>query len=69
MNASRRVTANIPNGLLTDAQRVTGKGLTETLVRGLELVRRSGAAEKAAHLKGRLSLDVDLKVSRERSRR
>lgn len=69
MNVSRRVTANIPGDLLSDAQRVTGKGLTETLVRGLELVRRVGAAEKAARLKGRLILDVDLKASRERTRR
>ena len=69
MNATRRVTANVPVVLLAEAQRVTGKGLTETLVRGLELVRRSAAAEKAVRLKGKLRLDVDLEASRERSRR
>lgn len=69
MNATRRVTANVPVDLLTEAQRVTGQGLTQTLVRGLELVRRSAAAEKAARLKGRLVLDVDIETSRERSRR
>jgi len=69
MNATRRVTANVPVVLLAEAQRVTGKGLTETLVRGLELVRRSAAAEKAARLKGKIRLDVDLEASRERSRR
>ena len=69
MNATRRVTANVPVVLLAEAQRVTGKGLTETLVRGLELVRRSAAAEKAARLKGKIRLDVDLEGSRERSRR
>jgi len=59
----------VPVVLLAEAQRVTGKGLTETLVRGLELVRRSAAAEKAARLKGKIRLDVDLEASRERSRR
>jgi len=68
MNATRRVTANVPVVLLAEAQRVTGKGLTETLVRGLELVRRSAAAEKAVRLKGKIQLDVDLEASRERSR-
>jgi len=69
MNVTRRVTANVPVALLTEAQRVTGRGLTETLVRGLELVRRSAAAEKGARLKGKLQLDVDLETSRERARR
>ena len=69
MNARRRVTANLPVELLSSAQRVTHQGITETLVRGLELVRRSAAAAKAARLKGRLHLDVDLEVSRERARR
>lgn len=69
MNETRRVTANLPVELLEGARRVTGQGITETLVRGLELVRRSAAADKAARLKGRLRLDVDLEVSRERARR
>ena len=66
---TRRVTANVPAALLAEAQLVTGKGLTETLVAGLELVRRSAAAGKAARLKGRLVLHVDLEASRERARR
>lgn len=69
MNETRRVTANLPVALLERARRVTGEGITETLVRGLELVRRSAAAEKAARLKGRLRLDIDLEASRERARR
>ncbi|MEK7705819.1 MAG: hypothetical protein AAB426_12735 [Myxococcota bacterium] len=68
MAAIKRITANLPAELLDVAQRVTGAGTTETLVRGLELVRRSGAATKAARLKGRLRLDIDVDASRERSR-
>jgi hypothetical protein len=69
MHATRRVTANLPLELLEKARRVTGQSITGTLVQGLELVRRSAAADKAARLKGRLKLDVDLEVSRERARR
>jgi hypothetical protein len=65
---SRRVTANLPKDLLGEACRATGKGITETLVEGLERVRRSGAAVKARKLKGRIKLDVDLEISRERAR-
>lgn len=69
MNATRRITANIPLGLLEEAQRVTGQGITETLLTGLQLVKRSAAAAKAARLKGRLRLDIDIEASRERARR
>jgi hypothetical protein len=66
MNKTRRVTANLPVELLDGACRVTGKNITATLVAGLELVKRSDAARKAARLKGRLHLDVDVDLSRER---
>jgi hypothetical protein len=65
----KRITANLPHRLLEDACRVTGRGTTETLIRGLELVRRSGAAKKASALRGRLHLDVSLETSRERADR
>lgn len=65
---TRRVTANLPVELLERARRASGKGITGTLVEGLELVRRSSAAAKARALRGRLRVDVDLEVSRERAR-
>ena len=69
MNGTRRVTANLPVDLLEQATRASGKGITETLVVGLALVKRSAAARKAKALRGRIRLDLDLEVSRERSRR
>jgi len=71
MNASpaRRVTANLPIELLEEACRTTGRGITETLIEGLERVRRSGALDKARRLRGRLALEIDLEASRERARR
>jgi hypothetical protein len=68
MNRTRRVTANLPEDLIDDAREVTGKGLTETLIEGLKLLKRSRAFSKAMALKGRLDLEVDLRSSRERRR-
>lgn len=69
MVKTRRVTANLPDGLLDDAMHVTGRGITETLVTGLQLVRRTRAFQKAMALRGKVRLQVDLDESRERPRR
>ena len=66
---TRRVTANLDSSLLRKACSVTGEGITETLTIGLEMVRRSAAASRARALRGKLRLDLDLEVSRERARR
>jgi hypothetical protein len=68
MTRARRVTANLPENLLDDAMDVTGKGITETLIEGLRLVRRARAYEKARALHGKIRLHVDLDESRERRR-
>jgi hypothetical protein len=65
----RRVTANLPGDLLDDAMDVTGKGITETLVTGLDLVRRTRAYRTAMALRGKVKLKIDLDDSRERPRR
>ena len=65
----RRITANLPEQLLEEAMEVTGKGITETLVEGLRLVRRARAYEKAMALRGKVKLSIDLGASRERHRR
>jgi hypothetical protein len=65
----RRVTANIPAELLEVAMQATGKGLTATLIEGLEHLRRRRAYARALELRGKLQLDVDLDASRERGRR
>jgi hypothetical protein len=69
MGKARRVTANLPEDLLTAAMGVTGRGITETLIEGLQLVRRTRAYDKAMALRGKVSLTIDLERSRERRRR
>ena len=68
MNA-RRVTANLPEALLREAREVTGRGITETLVEGLRLVKQRRAYTRFLALRGTLDLHVDLAESRERTRR
>ena len=68
MSAVKRITANLPAELLEDAMKVSKKSMTETIVEGLELVRRRRAYTKAMALKGKLHLDVDLDKARERRR-
>ena len=65
---TRRITANIPDGLLEAAQEVTGKGITETLVEGLEQLRRRRLYNKVMALRGKIHLDVDIDEIRGRVR-
>lgn len=65
----KRITANLPYDLLQEAKKTTHKGITETLVYGLELIRRSSAFHKVKALKGKLRLKIDLEESRERHTR
>ncbi len=66
---TRKITVNIPQELLQDACEFNGKGITHTLIEALRIFRRTAALPKAQRLRGTLHLDVDLEVSRERSRR
>lgn len=69
MGKARRVTVNLPEDLLHEAMEISGKGITDTLVDGLRLVRQSRAHGRARALRDRLNLDIDLDQSRERPRR
>lgn len=68
MGAMKHITADVPEDLLREAMAVTNKGISETLIAGLELVRRTRAYPKAMDLRGKLDLDLDLDVSRGRER-
>jgi len=48
--------------------KATGLGITETLIAGLQRLRRADAYRKAMTLKGKLQPGVDLDTSRERRR-
>ncbi len=58
-SASKRITANLPDALLAKAQSISEKGITETLVAGLELLCRTEALAMAQKLKGKIKLESD----------
>jgi hypothetical protein len=64
----KRITANLPSALLHEATAVTGAGITETIVAGLTMVKRSRAHAKAQALRGKIQIEIDLEHSRERRR-
>ncbi|HYS55224.1 MAG TPA: hypothetical protein VER58_15815 [Thermoanaerobaculia bacterium] len=66
---ARRVTANLPGDLLDAARKITGRGITETIIEGLEAVKRRRFYERALALQGKVRLKVDLEAVRGRRRR
>lgn len=65
MESSRKVTVKLPDELLRRAQRTTGRGITATIRRGLELVAAGRAYEELQHLRGKIALSIDLERLRE----
>ena len=57
---TRRITANVPTELLNAALKLTGKGITGTIVEGLEQMRRRRFYDRALALKGKLHLNIDI---------
>ena len=65
MGTVKKITVHVPEELLEKAQRSTGQGITETIRRGLQLVAASDAYMKLRALRGKVSINVDIKELRE----
>ncbi len=65
MKTARKVTVEVPESLLREAQASTGEGVTATIRRGLELVASRSACESLRKLRGRVALSVDWRELRE----
>jgi len=67
MAAGRKITVELPEDLLEQAQRATGTGITATVRTGLQLVAASHAYSKLRLLRGKVRLSrttADLKADR-----
>ena len=64
MGQVRKITANIPADVLENAQRVTGKGVTLTLVEGLRALDRNARLSALRQLRGKVAFDLDLDRTR-----
>lgn len=60
----RRVTVNLPADLLERSQKLTGKGITETVTAGLEELDRRARLTALRKLKGRVAFELDLDRTR-----
>lgn len=65
VKAARKVTVILPTELLRRAQKSTGKGITPTIRRGLELVAAANAYDQLRELRGKVKFSVDLDSLRE----
>ena len=63
-NAVKKITVNIPALLLDNAKKVTGMGITETIIEGLQEIERREKRRALSRLKGKIALDLDLEESR-----
>jgi hypothetical protein len=60
----KKITASIPTRLLERAQGITGLGITETLVAGLEELARSRKRSALRMLRRKVRFDLDLAKTR-----
>jgi len=67
MPTARKITVEIPPDLLKRAQRASGKGITQTVRAGLELIAAADAYDRLLQMKGKVRLSQtwqDLKDDR-----
>ena len=60
----RKVTVNIPADALDAATRVTGKGITPTIIEGLHELERRAKRSALRALRGKVRFDLDLRETR-----
>lgn len=60
----RKVTVNIPAETLENATRITGKGVTPTIIEGLEELERRAKRSALRALRGKIRFELDLAATR-----
>jgi hypothetical protein len=64
MGAVRKITINVPADVLDDATRITGKGVTATVIEGLAEIRQREMRSALRRLKGKVRFELDLTKTR-----
>ncbi|MFN0063560.1 MAG: hypothetical protein ACKVPX_13720 [Myxococcaceae bacterium] len=60
----KKITVIVPAEVLTRAQRITGKGITPTIVQGLRELEKASQRSALRSLRGKVHFDLDLAASR-----
>jgi hypothetical protein len=61
---TRKITVNVPVRILENAVRVTGKGVTLTVIEGLEELDRRAKRSALRALRGKVRFELDLEDTR-----
>jgi len=62
--AAKKVTVNLPTDVLERAQRITGRGITPTIIEGLRELERRAQRSALRQLRGKVRFDLDLDQTR-----
>ena len=60
----RKVTVNLPVDTLENATRITGKGITPTIVEALQALERRARRSALRSLRGKVRFELDLEGTR-----
>jgi len=60
MKTARKITLEVPRDLLAKAQEASGKGVTQTVRAGLQLVAASGTYARLRRLRGKVRFSRSL---------
>jgi hypothetical protein len=63
-HGQRKVTVNLPTDEIENAMRITGKGLTRTLLEGLREIERREKRAALRKLRGKVRFDLSLEDTR-----
>lgn len=61
---TRKITVNVPVRVLENAVKVTGKGVTSTVIEGLEELDRRAKRSALRALRGKVRFELDLEDTR-----
>jgi hypothetical protein len=64
MGKLKKVTVNLPADVLANAQRLTGKGITSTLLEGLAALERRALRSALRQLRGQAGFELNLERTR-----
>jgi hypothetical protein len=62
--ASTKVTVNLPKETLAQARSATGKGITATIIEGLEELEKRSHRSALRALRGKIRIELDLPETR-----
>ena len=64
MSAAKKITVNVPSDVLATATRITGKGVTDTIIEGLYELKKREQRSALRRLRGKVRFELDLEATR-----